>query len=99
MISTWDFSMPPKISKVIFTTVLQCEVLLFLVCRWLKCRILCDLHVSNNFWQSKELNLNHVGQNNVGGEDFLFYFLTCLKTEAGRCSRGGFLWPKAQESV
>lgn len=55
MISTRDFSMPPKISKVIPTTVLQYGVLLFLVYRWLKHRKLSDLHIWNNFWQRTDL--------------------------------------------
>lgn len=54
-ISTRDFSVPPKISKVIPTTVLQYRVLLFLVCRWLKHRLLSDLHISNHFWQRTDL--------------------------------------------
>lgn len=70
--------MPPKISKVISTTILQYGVLLFLVYRWLKCRISCALHISNDFWQRKELTLNCLGQNKVGG---IFLLVSKMKQE------------------
>lgn len=74
--------MHPKISKVISTTVLQYMILLFLVYRWLRCRISCDLHVSNHFWQTTDLKSPGM----TGGVRVPFYFLTCLKKGGETCS-------------